>query len=45
MEIMQKPSSDNNRAWGYPDFISLNELQDDEYIKNNTLFIRCEIAQ
>ena len=45
MEIMQKPSSDNNRAGGYSDFISLSELQDDGYIKNNALFIRCEIVQ
>ena len=45
MEIMQKPSSNNNRALGYPDFISLNEFQDDGYIKNNKLFIRCEIAE
>ena len=45
MEIMQKPSSDNNRAWGYPDVIALDELQDNGYIKNNALFLRCEIAQ
>ena len=34
MEIMQKLSSDNNRPWGYPDFITLYELQDNGYIKN-----------
>lgn len=42
---MQKPISNYNEGYGYDQFIPILKLQNDGFVKNNTLYIKCEIAE
>ena len=42
---MQKPTSNYNEGYGFDQFIPIFKLQNDGYVKNDTLYINCEIAE
>ena len=41
---MQKPVSNYNGGYGFDPFIPILKLQNNGFIKNNTLYINCEIT-